>query len=91
MTTGSESLLERVSRNTAILIAAQIGEKLVNFFLVVLLVRYLPQQTFGQCSLVTSFVLLFNVLIGLGFTPLCIREISRCPAVANKVLSSLKS
>ena len=68
---GAMSMFARVSKNTSILIAAQIVEKVLNFLLVVVLVRYLTEETFGQYGFISSFVALFSVLVGLGFASLC--------------------
>jgi len=81
-------ILTRVSRNTAILTIAQVIEKAINFFLVVLLMRYLQKDLFGQYSFASSYVLLFNVMVGLGFAALCTREMSRRMDEAPRILSA---
>ncbi len=82
------SILSRVTGNTFILIAAQILEKVVNFFLIIILVRYLSENKFGQYGFATSYVVLFNVFINLGLTGLCTREISQKPKLASHILTA---
>lgn len=81
-------ILSRVSRNTVILTSAQIVEKVINFFIVVLLARHLGAEVFGQYGFASSFVLLFNVFVGLGFAVLCNREISRRMTEAPRILTA---
>jgi len=78
----------RISRNTALLTGGQLVDKVTNFLLVVILVRFLPEETFGQYGFASSYVLLFGVLVGLGFAPLCVREIARDPQSANRLLTA---
>ncbi len=88
MTADAKNLLIRVSKNTGILAGASIIEKVFNFLLVVILVRYLSQEVFGRYGFISSYVLLFNVFIGLGLATLCTREISRQPDRAPRILTA---
>lgn len=88
MPDASASIRARVSKNTALLTGAQLVDKVTNFLLVVILVHYLPEETFGQYGFVASYVVLYGVLVGLGFAPLCVREIARDPRAADRLLSA---
>jgi O-antigen/teichoic acid export membrane protein len=81
-------IFTRVTWNTTILVVAQVIEKAATFFLVVLLVRYLSEIEFGRYGFVLSYVVLFNVFIGLGLAGLSTREISRDPGKAPKILTA---
>lgn len=88
MMAADHGILAGISRNTGVLTVAYAGEKVFNFFLVILLVRYLSEEVFGQYGFISSYVLLFNVLVGLGFAALCTREISRRPEDAFRILTA---
>ena len=85
----SKDIFSRITWNTTVLISAQIIEKFVNFFIVVILVRYLSEGEFGQYGFVSSYVILFNIFINLGVTGLSTREISRKPDMASHILTAV--
>lgn len=88
-TSSSKDILSRITWNTTVLISAQIVEKFVNFFIVVILVRYLSEGEFGQYGFVSSYVILFNIFINLGVTGLSTREMSRKPEMASHILTAV--
>lgn len=85
---GIADIFSKVTWNTTILVVAQLIEKAANFFLIVLLVRYLSETEFGRYGFIASYVALLNVLVGLGLATLCTREISRDPDRAPKILKA---
>jgi len=56
--------------------------------LMVLLARFLQKELFGQYGFASSYVLLFGSFIGLGFSVICIREISRRLEDASKIITA---
>lgn len=85
----SENILFKITGNTVILVLAQVIEKFVNFFIVVILVRYLSEGEFGQYGFVSSYVILFNIFINLGVTGLSTREMSQKPEMTPHILTAV--
>lgn len=88
MSSRDRALLPTVLRNTMVLAVGQILEKILNFLLILLLLRLLSTAAFGRYGFVSAYVLLFNVLVGLGFASICTREIARNPNHAPRILTS---
>lgn len=78
-----------IALNTGVLVIAQILEKIVNFFIVVILVKYLSEGEFGQYGFVSSYVILFSIFINLGVTGLSTREMSRKPELTPSILTAV--
>ncbi len=79
--------LSKIITNTTILSFIQILEKCINFFFVIVIVRYLSQEEFGQYGFVSSYVILFGAFINLGLAGLCTREIAKKPEIGSKILT----
>src|SRR3989338_1037927 len=88
-TFASKDIFFRITWNTTVLVSAQIIEKFVNFFIVVILVRYLSEGEFGQYGFISSYVILFNIFINLGVTGLSTREISQKPEMTPHILTAV--
>lgn len=69
--------IKRVARNSAWLVAGQIGSKIFNFAYVLSLARFLGVEAFGDFNLVLSFVMVADIATDFGLTRLIIRDLAR--------------
>lgn len=80
---------QKVSKNTGILLGAQIISKIIQFFTVIVMVRYLGDSDFGRYSFILAYALLFSVLADMGINAIAIREISRKSKQMNLLLGNV--
>ena len=71
------SEFRRLFKNTAYLIFSQQISKLINFFQVVILVRYLGKNDYGIWSLIQSLPAMFIVFADMGVNVIIVRKIAR--------------
>ena len=81
--------IQRIAKNTAILLAADIISKVLGFFYVMYTARYLEAEGFGILSFALAFTGIFGVFIDLGLSPLTVREVARDKSLAKKYLNNI--
>ncbi|MFC1549259.1 flippase [Nitrospirota bacterium] len=74
--------LRRVVRNTTALMASSVLGKGVAFLSVLLAARYLGAKGYGLLAFALSFNHIFKVIVGLGFTPLIVKDVARDHSLA---------
>jgi len=81
--------VQRIAKNTAVLLAATIISKVLGFFYVMYTARYLGAEGFGILSFALAFTGIFGVLTDLGLSPLTVREVARDKSLAKKYLKNI--
>jgi len=81
--------IQRIAKNTAVLLVANIISKVLGFFYVMYSARYLGAEGFGILSFALAFTGIFGVLTDLGLGPLTVREVARDKSLAKKYLNNI--
>ena len=81
--------VQRIAKNTAVLLVANIISKVLGFFYVMYTARYLGAEGFGILSFALAFTGIFGVLTDLGLSPLTVREVARDKSLAKKYLNNI--
>ena len=76
-----------IGRNVSALIAAQIATKAINLLVSVALVRWLGVHELGRYAYVLAFCFPFGALADFGLATLAIRDASRAPSQAPRVIA----
>ncbi|MFA5374640.1 MAG: flippase [Dehalococcoidia bacterium] len=78
--------VQRIAKNAAVLISAQLIGFVISFFYVMYAARYLGPESFGVLSFAIAFTGLFSFVADFGLQPLTVREVSRNKSLAPKYL-----
>src|SRR3989338_7316110 len=78
-----------IVKNTGILFSGEIISRVLSFFLIIIIARYLGEVGLGKYSFVFAFVGIFSLLSDFGTTILMTREISRNASLAKKYLGKI--
>jgi len=81
--------IQRIAKNTAVLLAATIISKVLGFFYVMYIARYLGAEGFGILSFALAFTGIFGVFTDLGLRSLTVREVARDKSLAKKYLNNI--
>lgn len=69
--------INRVAKNSLIIMASEVINKILSLILSIALARYLGDSGFGQFSFIVTMMMLFQVLADFGLEGLTIREIAK--------------
>jgi len=83
------STVQRIARNTAVLLTAQAAGYLLAFFYMMYAARYLGPASFGILSFALAFTVIFAVFGDLGLRPLTVREVARDKSLAPRYLANI--
>ena len=83
------STVQRIARNTTLLLLSNIAGFVLGFFFTMYVARYLEAEGFGVLSFALAFTAIFSVLTDIGLQTLMIREISRDKTLARKYLGNI--
>jgi len=83
------STVQRIARNTTVLLTAQAAGYLLAFFYIMYAARYLGPASFGILSFALAFTAIFAVFGDLGLRPLTVREVARDKSLAPKYLANV--
>jgi O-antigen/teichoic acid export membrane protein len=83
------SIKLNIIKNTALLLAADIGSKIVGLVYIIILARYLGAEGFGTISSAQAYSGLFVVLTDLGLQQLTVREIARDKSNSSKYVNNV--
>ena len=76
--------VQRIAKNTGVLLASQIVSYAIGFFFVMYTARYLGAGGFGVLSFALAFTGIFGVFADLGLRQLTVREVGRDKGLAGK-------
>ena len=82
------STVQRVAKNTGIIIAGDVVFKLISLFVIIYLARYLGTVGFGKYSFVFAYLAFFGILKDLGLQAILVREMSRDASIAPKIIGN---
>lgn len=89
MSKDKEITVQRIAKNTGILLISHVISYLLGFVYVMYTARHLNKEGFGVLSFALAFAQIFGVLIDLGLGPLIVREIARDKSLASKYLANI--
>ena len=82
------STVQRVAKNTGIIIAGNVIFRLISLIVMIYLARYLGTADFGKYSFVFAYLVFFGILTDFGLNTILVREIARDPAIAPKLIGN---
>jgi len=85
------STVQRIAKNTAAMLIAQVLSYVVGFFWVMFTARYLGVENYGVLSFALAFTGIFAILADLGVGTLATREIARDKSLTAKYLINLST
>lgn len=83
------STVQRIARNTTVLLVAQVASYLLSFFYMMYAARYLEPANFGILSFAIAFTGIFAIFGDFGLQSLMVREIARDRTMAPKYLANV--
>ena len=81
--------VQRIAKNTGVLLISQIASYIIGFFFIVYTARYLGAEGFGILSFALAFTGIFGVFSDLGLSTLTVREVARDKSLASKYLGNI--
>ena len=81
--------VQRLAKNTVVLICSDIICKVLGFFYVTYTVRDLGATAFGILSFAIAFTGIFGVLTDIGLEQLTIREVARDKSIGKKYVANI--
>ena len=77
--------MQRIAKNTGVLLASQVVSYAIGFFFVMYTARYLGAEGFGVLSFALAFTGIFGVFSDFGFkSTLVAREVARDESLAGR-------
>ena len=76
--------MQRIAKNTGVLLASQVVSYIIGFFFVMYTARYLGVEGFGILSFALAFTGIFGVFTDLGLHQLTVREVARDKSLAGR-------
>ena len=80
--------LQRVARNTGIIMGGDLIFRLISLVVTIYLARYLGTVGFGKYSFVFAYLAFFGVITNLGLQTILVREMSRDASTAPKLIGN---
>ncbi|OFV67451.1 MAG: membrane protein involved in the export of O-antigen and teichoic acid [Candidatus Syntrophoarchaeum caldarius] len=84
------STVQRVAKNTGIVILGEIVCKIIALFTVIYLARYLQPVEFGKYSFVFAYLAFFGEITDLGLKKILVREIARDGSMTSKLIGNAR-
>lgn len=81
--------VQRIAKNTVVLLLSDIVSKVLGFFYVMYTARYLGAEGFGILSFAIAFTGIFGVFSDFGLSTLTVREVARDKSLAGKYLGNI--
>jgi O-antigen/teichoic acid export membrane protein len=81
--------VQRIAKNTGVLLSSQITSYILGFFYVMYTVRYLGAEGFGILSFALAFTGILGVFADLGLSTLTVREVARDKSLTGKYLGNI--
>lgn len=79
----------RVAKNTAYLVTAFVGQKILSFVYFTLVARLVGVEGAGKYVIATSFTTIFSVFVDLGLSNVLVREVAKVPEKAGTLLANV--
>ena len=82
------STVQRVAKNTGIIVVGNVIFRLISLVVTIYLARYFGTGGFGKYSFVFAYLGFFNILTDLGLQQILVREMSRDKSAAPKLIGN---
>ena len=82
------STVQKVAKNTGIVIVGDLVFKIISLIVVIYLARYLGTVGFGKYSFVFAYLAFFNIITDLGLQQILVREMARDVSIAPKLIGN---
>lgn len=82
-------MTQSVTKNTAVMTIASVGQKIISFVYFTLIARYLGVEGTGKYFFAISFTIVFSVLADLGLTNVLVREAAKTKDRLQTFLSTV--
>jgi O-antigen/teichoic acid export membrane protein len=79
----------KVVRNTAYLVTAFVGQKLLSFVYFMVIARTVGAEGAGRYFIAVTFTTLFSIFVDLGLANVLVREVAKFPEKAGALLSNV--
>ncbi|HTK05511.1 MAG TPA: flippase [Candidatus Eisenbacteria bacterium] len=79
----------KVAKNTALLVAAFVGQKILSFVYFTLAARAVGVEGAGKYVIATSFTTIFSIFVDLGLANVLVREVAKFPQKAETLLANV--
>jgi len=83
--------VQRIAKNTAVLLISRITSYVLNFLFFMYTARYLGTEGFGILSFALAFTGIFGIFIDFGLGQLTIREVARDKSLTSKYLVNISA
>jgi|LGVE01.1.fsa_nt_gb O-antigen/teichoic acid export membrane protein len=80
--------IQRIAKNTGVLLVSQIVSYILGFFFVIYTARYLGAEGFGILSFALAFTGIFGIFADLGLRQLTVRAVARDKSQAGASTAS---
>jgi O-antigen/teichoic acid export membrane protein len=80
--------VQKIAKNTGVIIAGNVIFRLVSLFVIIYLARYLGTAGFGKYSFVFAYLAFFNIVTDLGLQQILVREMARKPSTAPTLIGN---
>ncbi len=82
------STVQKVARNTGIILVGDLIFRLISLVVIIYLARYLGTAEFGKYNFVFAYIAFFGVITDLGLQTILVREMARDPSTAPKLIGN---
>lgn len=80
--------MQRIVKNTSIIIIGDLIFRLISLVVIIYLARYLGTDGFGKYSFVFTYLAFFGIIADLGLQIILVREMARYPTIAPKLIGN---
>ncbi|WP_407281983.1 flippase [Methanolobus sp. WCC1] len=80
--------IEKIAANTGFLLLGRVTTKIISFFTVMYLVRYLGAEAYGKYAFAFAYISFFTIISDLGLHTILVRETSRKHEIKEKILGN---
>jgi O-antigen/teichoic acid export membrane protein len=81
--------VQRIAKNTIVLLAANVTSKVFGFFYIMYTARYLGTEVFGFLTFALAFTGIFGVFTNMGLGTLMVREVAKDKSLVEKYLGNI--
>ena len=80
---------QRIVKNTSILLLTEIASRVLSFFLIIIIARYLGDIGLGKYSFIFAFVGIFSIISDFGISGLMTRDIAKNKFLTKKYVDNV--
>lgn len=82
------NIIRKVAKNTGIIIAGEIINKIISLLIIIYLARYLGAIGYGKYSFVFAFISFFAIITDFGLNTIIARDTARDKGIAAKLITN---